>query len=158
MERGFFKNCTSLDEVKKMYKNLALKHHPDRGGCTATMQQINAEYENIMKNPFFSFSDQSEQEQEEFIKYPEIINQIIGFHGILIELIGNWIWLSGNTYPYRNELKKIGFCFAPKKVMWFYRSADYKSRNKSPISIENIRAKYGSDKIENKTERFVLRN
>ena len=53
MKTDFFKDCTSLDEVKKLYKELALKHHPDRGGETATMQQINAEYESILKNPFF---------------------------------------------------------------------------------------------------------
>ena len=115
MKTDFFKDCTSLDEVKKRYKELALKHHPDRGGETATMQQINAEYESILKNPFFSFAEKTEQEQQEFIKYPEIIDQIIGLQGITIELIGNWIWLSGNTYPHRQQLKQTGFYFAPKK-------------------------------------------
>jgi hypothetical protein len=88
MKIDFFKNCTSLDEVKKRYKELALLHHPDRGGDTATMQKINAEYESICKNPFFEFAKQTVQDQEEFIKYPEIINQIIRFQGVIIELIG----------------------------------------------------------------------
>jgi len=79
MKTDFFKDCISLDEVKKRYKELALKHHPDQGGETAMMQQINAEYESILKNPFFSFAEKSEQEQQEFIKYPEIIDQIIGY-------------------------------------------------------------------------------
>jgi preprotein translocase subunit Sec63 len=54
MKIDFFKNCTSLDEVKKRYKELALKHHPDRGGDTATMQKINAEYESICKTRFLN--------------------------------------------------------------------------------------------------------
>jgi hypothetical protein len=153
----YFKNCTSLIEVKKRYKELALMHHPDRGGNTATMQEINAEYESIIKNPFFSFTEQTQEEQQEFIKYPEIINQIIGLQGIIIELIGNWIWCSGNTYPYRQQLKQIGFYFAPKKTMWYYRPPDYKSSNKSPKTIEYIRNKYGSDVIENKKENFILK-
>lgn len=41
----YFTNCQTLDELKKVYKHFAQKHHPDVGGDTATMQAINAEYE-----------------------------------------------------------------------------------------------------------------
>ena len=150
MKKDYFKNCSSLEEVKKLYKELALKYHPDRGGDTATMQQINLEYESICKNPAFEFAKQTAQDQHDFLKYPEIINQIIRFQGVFIELIGNWIWLSGNTYPYRKEIKELGFYFAPKKLMWYYRPPDYKSSNKKPQSIEEIRLKYGSDVIDSK--------
>ncbi len=156
MKTQYFSNCCTLEEVKRRYKELALQYHPDRGGDTATMQEINLQYEYIMKNPFFSFAEKSEQDQEEFIRYPEIINQIIGLEGIIIELIGNWIWLSGNTYPHRAQLRQTGFYFAPKKVMWYYRPPDYKSANKKPKTIEYIRSKYGSDVIDNRKESFIL--
>ena len=156
MNIKYFYDCHTLEEVKRKYKNLAMLHHPDRGGNTATMQEINLEYEEILKNPLFDFSKQSEEDQEEFIRYPEIINQFIGLDGLIIELIGNWIWISGNTYPHRGKLKAIGFYFAPKKVMWYYRPAEYKSINRSPKTIESIRLKYGSDVIPNKSEKFVL--
>jgi len=158
MKTQYFSDCRTLEEVKRRYKELAMKHHPDRGGCTATMQDINNEYENVMKNPFFSFSEQTEQDQQELIKYPEIIDQVIGLQGIIIELIGNWIWISGNTYPYKSQLKQIGFYFAPKKVMWYYRPPDYKSSNRSPKTIEYIRKKYGSDVIGTKDRKFELQN
>lgn len=158
METTFFINCQNLQEVKKCYKELALKYHPDRGGNTAIMQQINAEYQEIVKNPFFEFSGQTGQQQKDFVVYPEIISSIIGFDGILIELIGNWVWVSGNTYPYRLQLKHAGFYFAPKKVMWYYRPEDYKSPNSSPKTIETIRAKYGSEVIERKYSNKELQN
>ena len=41
----FFANCATLDELKKEYRRLAMIHHPDHGGDTATMQAINAEYD-----------------------------------------------------------------------------------------------------------------
>lgn len=41
----FFTNCTTLDELKKEFRRLCMIHHPDRGGDTATMAAINAEYE-----------------------------------------------------------------------------------------------------------------
>ena len=40
----YFVNCKNLDELKKAYKAAAMKNHPDKGGDTATMQAINAEY------------------------------------------------------------------------------------------------------------------
>jgi hypothetical protein len=156
MENQFFKGCRTLQEVKRRYKELAMLHHPDKGGKTETMQQINKEYESIIKNPFFSFDEQPEEDREEFIKYPEIINRVIGLEGILIELMGNWIWISGNTYPHRQNLKASGFFFAPKKVMWYYRPPDYKSNNRKPKTIEYIRQKYGSEVILTKVEKMSL--
>jgi|SRR3989339_1238837 len=133
MKTQYFSDCRTLDEVKRRYKELAMLHHPDKGGDTATMQEVNAQYENIIRNPIFSFAEQSEEDQQEFIKYPEIINQVMGLHGLIIELIGNWIWLSGNTYFHRARLKEIGFYFAPKKVMWYYRPPDVTRNQKYTI-------------------------
>ncbi len=151
MKTKYFSDCFSLDEVKRKYKELAMRHHPDKGGDTATMQDINNEYESICKNPRFDFAKQSHQNQQDFIKYPDIINQIISLDGIIIEMIGNWLWLSGNTYPHRSRLKEIGFFFAPKKTMWYYRPEEYKfHKNCKPIDIDFIRIKYGSDTINTK--------
>ncbi len=98
MKITYFINCKSLDEVKKLYKNLALQHHPDRpGGNTEVMQRINAEYKSIIDNPVFKFTEQSTQDKEDYFKFPDIINQIIHFD-ITIEICGSWIWLSGNIW------------------------------------------------------------
>jgi len=152
MKTNYFENCKTLQEVKLLFKKLAFEHHPDRGGNTQIMQDINAEYQNIIKNKMFDFSENTEEQQHDFIKYPEIINKIVGLEGITIEIIGNWIWVSGNTYPYRAQLKEAGLFFAHKKVMWYYRPEDYKSTNRKPKDIEEIRTKYGSDVVENKSK------
>jgi len=152
MKTKYFAECRTLEDVKKLYKSLAFKHHPDKGGETATMQEINLEYELLLKNASYLFKDATEEEKKDFLKYPEIISQVIGMEGIIIEIIGNWLWISGNTYQYKNHLKSIGFFFAPKKTMWYYRPADYKSSNMKPKSIDEIRQKYGSDVIDNRKQ------
>jgi len=61
MKSYYFKDCKNIEEVKTLYKQLALKYHPDReGGSTEIMQEINAEYRSIIKNPRFNFSQQSQ--------------------------------------------------------------------------------------------------
>jgi len=42
---SFFQPGLSHDELKKAYRELVKKHHPDVGGDTATMQRINEEYD-----------------------------------------------------------------------------------------------------------------
>lgn len=39
-----FRKCKTTAEIKKLYRELAMKHHPDRGGNTAVMQSINSAY------------------------------------------------------------------------------------------------------------------
>ena len=40
----YFQNIHSLAELKKEYRRLAMLHHPDKGGDTALMQQVNTEF------------------------------------------------------------------------------------------------------------------
>ena len=46
---NYIKDVTTLEELKQEYKRLALLHHPDIGGDTATMQAINAEYDRLFE-------------------------------------------------------------------------------------------------------------
>lgn len=43
----YFQNIRSLADLKKEYRRLALQHHPDKGGDTAIMQQVNIEFEKL---------------------------------------------------------------------------------------------------------------
>jgi hypothetical protein len=46
--------------LKKRYRQLAFKHHPDRGGDTETMARINMEFEAAMKGQFVPHESISE--------------------------------------------------------------------------------------------------
>lgn len=41
---SYFKNIQNICELKKQYRQLAIANHPDKGGDTEVMQQINAEF------------------------------------------------------------------------------------------------------------------
>ena len=44
---NYFQDIQSLADLKKQYRSLALANHPDRGGSTAVMQQINLQFEKL---------------------------------------------------------------------------------------------------------------
>jgi hypothetical protein len=154
----YFKDCKTIEEVKAEYKHLAKKHHPDCGGDTATMQAINTEYAfacaKILKGGNLTEEETSEQVRlsEE---YRKVIEQIIHLSGILIELVGNWIWVTGNTFPVKKSLKDAGLFFASKKVAWYYRAEEYKTKG-SQKPLDEIRKKYGSEKVNSREAAKVL--
>ena len=44
----YFNNINTLEELKKQYKKLAMKYHPDRpNGSEEIMKQVNNEYEKM---------------------------------------------------------------------------------------------------------------
>ena len=50
----FFNNIKTLEQLKKEYHKLVMKHHPDVGGKEELMKEINNEYEklfDIVKTP-----------------------------------------------------------------------------------------------------------
>lgn len=47
MVMTYFQNIHSLADLKKEYRRLALRHHPDKGGDTAIMQRVNTEFERL---------------------------------------------------------------------------------------------------------------
>jgi hypothetical protein len=155
MKENYFNNISSIEELKKRYKELALKFHPDReGGDTATMQDINNEYKYFCDHPSFSFKH--EGDKADLNIYPDVISKIINLKGIIIELIGAWLWVSGETKQHRTILKEAGFWFAPKKQMWYFRPEKLKSNTHKPLDIHAIRSKYGSDVIKQDKEQNKL--
>ena len=64
----WFNNPETLEDLKKQYKKLVFKHHPDKGGKTADMQEINAEYDALfakLKNVHKSANGETYTAREE---------------------------------------------------------------------------------------------
>jgi DnaJ-class molecular chaperone len=68
---GVAKNATP-DDIKKSYRKLASKHHPDKGGDTATFQKIEEAYR-ILSDP--------QQRQQYDNPMPQGFNQGFSFNG-----------------------------------------------------------------------------
>lgn len=155
-------NCVSnLNELRSEYKKLIKKYHPDNGGSVKATQEINSEYELL----FTQLKRQAETGLDSHTKQPsdsfnsesdtvlrDIINKIINFN-IDIEIIGCWIWVTGDTYSVKDELKGLKFQWSGKRKAWYFHSEPYKKRTKKILSLDEIRNYYGSEKVSgNKTD------
>lgn len=144
----YFKNCTTLEELKKEYHKLVMEHHPDRGGDLATMQAINAEYDEMfpkLKNVHKTKDGKvyEKENAEAPNEFKDLIEKLMKMDGVTIEVIGCFIWVSGNTKPYKDQFKELGFKWHSKKVCWYKAPADYRKKSKAQYSMDEVRDMYG---------------
>ena len=138
-----FSEVTGINEAKKVYKTLAKKLHPDVGGSEEEFKLLNAIYNDFIENKIY-FSNDFKID----LDLEKIISQILHFENITIELVGSWIWLSGDTKEIKDKLKELGFKWASKKKMWFY--GEMKGKSHGEKSIDEIKDKYGSKTFKKK--------
>ena len=168
----YFSECRTQEEAKKLYKELARKHHPDVGGDLRTMQEINAEYAQFQargatnearerqktahadgKKSAADYHDLDEVEKKIF----DVINFAVNLEGVEIELMGLWVWLTGNTKAHKETFKAWNEAnpekrikWSPKKTAWYY--AGVPTFNRKETTLDSIRETYGSQKFTRKEE------
>lgn len=151
---NWFFTCKTLDEAKKIYRDLMKKYHPDLGGDTATAQAINAAYDafcnRYMHDSFTSYeqtSGKTAYANRDTFGY--ILRQVMGLN-VKIEIIGYWIYCF-DSYESRTELQGMGFWFSKKHKAWVF-SGGKKKLIKSKYSTDDIRNMHGSEVIKEKEE------
>ncbi len=82
------------------------------------------------------------------LELEKAIDSVASFD-VTVEVIGSWLWLTGNTPTYTQNLREAGFQWSKEKSQWFYRPKHmpYK-KSERVISLEKIRDLYGSRKLD----------
>lgn len=158
--KNYFNDCKTLEEVKQTYKRLAKALHPDAGGDAEEFKVMAAEYEAAFERlKSFHKNAQGETYQRETAEtarqWADIIDQLIHMDGVRIEIIGSWIWLTGNTKVYKEEIKVLGFFWSKNKAAWYYTGEEQKSKRRGHYDMNQLREKWGSVEIEREETRKI---
>ncbi len=140
--------ANTFGALKQAYRAASMKHHPDCGGDAEIMKLVNEAYE------ILNASDWTETETQEAgreVPLTETLKKMLlkvsHFPGIKAEIMGTWLWISGNTYDYKKEIKTAGFKFSKNKKSWYYHENAYRKFSKKKFSMNEIRYKYGSQEL-----------
>lgn len=144
----YFTNCKTLEELKQTYKKLAIKNHPDVGGDENVMKEINKEYDEVfprLKN--IHVNKDGKMYEHETNEAPDdfrnIIEALMKMQGVHAEIIGSFIWVTGDTRPHKEALKQLGFKWHSKKNCWYKAPEGYKRMGKKQYSMDEIKEMYG---------------
>lgn len=159
---NYFNNCSTIDEAKKLFRELCIKLHPDTSGRDSQSEFIK------MFNEFKKFkpSKQTEQQKEDFqnfdaAEFYDMIKNFDGLQDITVSFVGSFIWLEDNkpgaTFYQREKIKSIklkGFNtarFATLKKSWYFSPEDYQQKSRSKKSLEEIKNVYGCKTFKTNT-------
>ena len=147
----------SLSDVKQVYRKLASANHPDKGGSTETMQLINTAFSELCK--YFELNATLDINQETETNHSfdfSFVDTLKTLHGVVIEICGYWVWLSGNTYPHKEVICNLGFKFSGAKKSWYWSpTIDTSKYKRGSKSMKNIRQEFGSKIIKTESQAAI---
>lgn len=163
----YFNDPKTLEELRKQYKDLLKKHHPDNpNGSTEATQAINIEYEALFK----ALKDVHEQTAEDIASQTydnmkwdfaedealrDMLSKVIQLAGLNITIVGNWIWIDGDTYAHKDTLKESGFKWAHEKKKWYWHNETFRKKSNKKLSFDAICGYYGSANVRTKQRELL---
>jgi hypothetical protein len=119
------------------------------------MKAVNNEYDYLFpllkdKHTNASGETYSKATTETADAWKDIINALIALHmqNVLCEIIGSFVWLSGDTRSYKEELKALGFRFSSNKLSWYLAPRDYKKQSRKSYNMDDLRDMFGSKTVD----------
>ncbi len=148
-DNRFFAGFSSVEEIKKAYKKLAMQHHPDLGGDAEIMKDLNNQYHEALQACDGVETDGHKYKYDSDIETEimDKLNELLTLDGLEVDLIGCWLWIAGKTKENKEALKALSCRWHSKRKMWFYKPENWKSRKYSGGSLDDLAAKYGSEKF-----------
>ena len=134
-----------LEAVKLAYRRACMKYHPDRGGSNEMMQAVNAAY--AMLQSYIGDLPTEGRQEGYGDSLNEAINAIVRCEGLVIEVCGLWVWVSGQTREYKEVLKAAGYRWASKKHQWYFRPDEVAGGKHTAWDMSKIRQAYGSSRV-----------
>lgn len=150
----------NIEDLKALYRKLALENHPDRGGDTRKMQEINDEYSFLFESlkdthkstrpdgpRTYTSKTKTAETPEDFIN---ICNELFKLDGLEVELCGRWLWIGGETRQHKDRLKELGCKWSKNKLKWswhFPEDSAWQYKGKKAWSMDRIRFRFGSERL-----------
>jgi hypothetical protein len=113
------------------------------------MKAINNEYDRLfpkLKNVHQNKDGETYTKEtgETADQFKDLITELMRMDNITIEIIGCFVWVSGETKPHKDKLKEMRFRWHSKKSCWYLAPEDYKRRSRKDYSMDEIRNMYGT--------------
>jgi hypothetical protein len=148
----FFEDCSTVAEIKTTFRTLAMMYHPDKmGGDETIFKDLNNAYQKALKDSTGQKTKRGEKEysytwdEVAEVAIAEMIANLIALNmeGVEISLIGSWVWVAGETKPYKEKLGKdgLGLSWHFQRKCWYFTVSE--RRSYSSKGLNELAEEYG---------------
>ena len=153
---------STLDEGAKMYRDLASKHHPDHGGNTSDMQEINNEWDELKPTLPRFCTKQAQQGRQQYQQQQDansaakaaqdaeaakMAAELAKCPGLQFDVVGSWIW-ADTDYRYTADLERLGFRWSANRCKYYWHPTGDTSRRNRKASYQDIYNKYSGQSYQ----------
>jgi hypothetical protein len=158
MKITYLKDVNTIEELKKSYKQLAKKFHPDLNRDTDTgeiMVAINNEYDYLF--PRLTSDKDKKAGHKIDDNFRSVVDELLKekFSAITIEIVGSWIWVSGDTYSVKEDIKALGFKWSKNNKKWYLGEVT-SSKKKGSMSWKKKVETFGVETVQQAVKKTVL--
>lgn len=154
MEYKYFtREYETITDIKKHFRELSKRYHPDLGGTEEQFKEMYKEYEYLIEH--FIEKQYKDVRMSEMVK--ALINELMYYDDMELEVVGDWLWVDTSR---KNDtlLKGLGFFWSSKHSKYYYSGDTVKVTRCSSYSMQDMRNMMGNKKIgkKNKEERLLI--
>lgn len=153
--RRGFSTLANVGQMKRAYQKLAMRLHPDRGGDTEAFKALQSAYHEALQGQHQRTETDSRGEEHTYYynrdREQSVMDKIsailaLNLDGIEINLIGTWVWVTGDTRPnarkFRQQLK---LSWHSRREAWYWHPPQRRrTRYNANASLSDLAASYGS--------------
>lgn len=159
--RDYFDGINTAEELRKEFHKLAKELHPDNGGDAEAFKEMKAQFEAAWSKVGSTYTNKDGKTYEKkeqtmtAAQFEDIIEKMIHWTDCTIEICGSWLWVSGNTYSHRAELKALHFGYSSNKKAWYFHEGSYHKKSSKKFNMSDIREMFGSDTVNTEVQTAI---
>jgi len=144
MNENCFVHCDDLNDVLHTFKKLAVEYSQSESNSKEYNKLFQDFYEILKEDSKFALLSFQGKLKDDIMQFPNLVTGALQPE-LNLEFCGSWLWVTGNTFEYKDKLKELGYRYSSNKKCWYWRAYGDQSKATKPTSMEYIRQTYGSD-------------
>ena len=154
----------SFEGMRAAYRRLVMEFHPDKHHAneaekwTELFKALQNEYDEVLQG---ISGEAYETERTSYAKEKTIqekLEELMRIPGIVIDLCGCWLWITGDTFNAKDTLKALGFKWSKSKKSWCWglTMTDRKKQRAKYSKLEDVYNAFGRESFKSADEVMSL--
>lgn len=123
-----FESCETLEDLKRVYSDEYSEAYYSVNSLANLRRAYEHKFDDVKclhrTKGGKVYSTESAANHETVGYFPEFVEAISNMEDVYYNIEGTWLWVSGDTKPHREELKRLGLRWAPRRKAWYKKPAE----------------------------------